>query len=71
MSCCDFGLLDGPGAGNDAPIRDFGATLHVRDAARALLSALTLPSGTYNLCRDGERVSNDRFTRAAAWHPAR
>jgi hypothetical protein len=43
-----FELLDGPGTGNDAPIRDFGATLHVRDAGRALLSALTLPSGTYN-----------------------
>jgi nucleoside-diphosphate-sugar epimerase len=64
-----FGLLDGPGTGNDQPIRDFGATLHVQDAARALLAALTLPSGTYNVCRDGERVSNDRFSRAAGWHP--
>jgi nucleoside-diphosphate-sugar epimerase len=65
-----FGLLDGPGTGNDEPIRDFGATLHVHDAARALLSALTLPSGTYNVCRDGERLSNDRFTQTAGWHPA-
>jgi nucleoside-diphosphate-sugar epimerase len=64
-----FGLLDGPGTGNDQPIGDFGATLHVSDAGRALLSALALPSGTYNVCRDGERVSNERFTKAAGWHP--
>ena len=64
-----FGLLDGPGTGHDAPVPTLGATLHVADAARALLSALTLPSGLYNVCRDGERVSNSRFTRAAGWHP--
>jgi len=28
-----------------------------------------LPSGVYNICRDGERVSNQRFTQAAGWHP--
>jgi nucleoside-diphosphate-sugar epimerase len=64
-----FGLLDGPGTGNDRPNGALGATLHVSDAARALLSALSLPSGIYNVCRDGERVSNERFTRAAGWHP--
>ena len=48
---------------------DFGATLHISDAGRALLSALALPSGIYNVCRDGERVSTERFTRAAGWHP--
>jgi nucleoside-diphosphate-sugar epimerase len=62
-----LGLLDGPG---DQPMGDFGATLHVRDAGRALLSALSLPSGIYNVCRDGERVSTERFSRAAGWHPA-
>jgi NAD dependent epimerase/dehydratase family enzyme len=41
----------------------------VSDAGRALLRALTLPSGIYNVCRDGERVSNDLFTGAAGWHP--
>jgi hypothetical protein len=41
----------------------------VSDAGRALLSALSLPSGTYNVCRDGERVSAERFTRAAGWCP--
>ena len=64
-----FGWLDGPGTGNDEPRGDFGASLHVSDAGRALLSALSLPSGIYNVCRDGERVSNMRFARAAGWHP--
>lgn len=44
-------------------------SLHVTDAARALLAALTLPSGIYNVCRDNEGVSNNRFTSAAGWHP--
>ena len=48
---------------------DFGATFHVSDAGRALLSALELPSGIYNVCRGGERVSGERFARAAGWHP--
>ena len=65
-----LGLLDGPGTWFDEPMGDFGATLHVSDAGHALLSALSLPSGTYNVCRDGERVSTERFTRAAGWHPA-
>ena len=64
-----LGLLDGPGTGEYPPLADFGATLHVSDAGRALLAALSLPSGIYNVCRDGERVSNERFTRAAGWHP--
>ena len=64
-----FGWLDGPGTGNDEPRADFGASLHVSDAGRALLLALSLPSGIYNVCRDGERVSNMRFARAAGWHP--
>jgi nucleoside-diphosphate-sugar epimerase len=65
-----FGLLDGPGTGAYPPLAELGATLHVDDAGRALLAALSLPSGIYNVCRDGERVSNERFTRAAGWHPA-
>jgi len=65
-----FGLLDGPGTGLDEPLPDFGATVHVGDAARALLDALTLPSGVYNVCRDGERVSSDRFARAAGRRPS-
>jgi nucleoside-diphosphate-sugar epimerase len=64
-----FGLLDGTGTGPYPPLSDFGATLHVSDAGRALVSALSLPSGIYNVCRGGERVSSERFTRAAGWHP--
>jgi nucleoside-diphosphate-sugar epimerase len=64
-----MGLLDGPGTWYDQPMGDFGATLHVSDAGRALLSALSLPSGIYNVCRDGERVSAERFARAAGWQP--
>ena len=65
-----LGLLDGPGTGHDQPLPALGATIHVDDAARALLAALTLPSGIYNGCRDQERVSNGRLTEAACWHPA-
>lgn len=64
-----LGLLDGPGTDDFGPLADFGATLHVSDAARALLEALELPSGIYNVCRDGERVATDRFTRVTGWHP--
>ena len=64
-----FGLLDGPGTWFDQPNGDFGATLHVSDAGRALLSALSLPSGIYNVCRGGERVSSERFVQAAGWRP--
>jgi nucleoside-diphosphate-sugar epimerase len=64
-----FGLLDGPGTWFDQPNRDFDATLHVSDAGRALLSALSLPSGIYNVCRGGERVSSERFVQAAGWRP--
>jgi nucleoside-diphosphate-sugar epimerase len=66
-----FGLLDGPGTWYDQPMGDFGATLHISDAGRALLSALSLPSGIYNVCREGERVSAQRFTLAAGWQPQR
>jgi nucleoside-diphosphate-sugar epimerase len=66
-----LGLLDGPGTGEYPPLAGFGATLHVSDAGRALLAALSLPSGIYNVCRDGERVANEHFTRAAGWHPQR
>ena len=64
-----FGLLDGPGTGHDTPVPALGATLHVADAARALLSALTVPSGIYNVCRNHERISNERFKQAAGWVP--
>jgi hypothetical protein len=31
--------------------------------------ALSVPSGIYNVCRDGERISNERFKRSADWRP--
>jgi nucleoside-diphosphate-sugar epimerase len=66
-----LGLLDGPGTGHDEPVPDLGSTLHVADAASALLAALEAPSGTYNVCRDGERVSNQRLKAATQWRPSR
>jgi dTDP-4-dehydrorhamnose reductase len=39
------------------------------DAGRALVAALLLPSRIYNVCREEERVSAERFTRAAGGHP--
>jgi nucleoside-diphosphate-sugar epimerase len=65
-----LGLLDGPGTRREQPNDFYGATLHVGDAARALVAALGVPSGIYNVCRDGERVSNARFKRIAGWRPA-
>ncbi len=64
-----LGLLDGPGTGHDDPVATFGATVHVADAARALLAAPALTGGVYNVCRDGERVSNARLRRVAGWRP--
>ena len=64
-----LGLLDGPGTGHDQPNPALGASLHTEDAGRALLAALALPSGIYNVCRDGERVSHRRFTEATGWRP--
>jgi 2-alkyl-3-oxoalkanoate reductase len=66
-----LGLLDGPGTGHDQPNPALGATLNAEDAGRALLAALDIPSGLYNVCRDGERVSNRRFAEAAGWRPLR
>jgi nucleoside-diphosphate-sugar epimerase len=64
-----FGLLDGPGTGQETPDPRASATLHAEDAGRALLAALAAPSGVYNVVRDDERVSNARFKRATGWHP--
>jgi len=66
-----LGLLDGPGTGRDHPDSGLGATLHAEDAGQALLAALDVPSGVYDVCRDGERVSNRRFAEATGWRPLR
>lgn len=65
-----LGLLDGPGTGHDQPSTALGASLDDRDAGAALLAALAVPSGIYNVCRTGERVSNRRFREVARWQPA-
>jgi nucleoside-diphosphate-sugar epimerase len=64
-----LGSLDGPGTDYELPNPRANATLHVDDAGRALLAALEAPSGVYNVCRDGERVSNERFKQATGWRP--
>lgn len=64
-----LGLLDGPGTANPQPDSRFGATLHVLDVGSALLAALAVPSGLYNVCRDGECISNERFKLASGWRP--
>jgi nucleoside-diphosphate-sugar epimerase len=64
-----LGLLDGPGARFEEPNDVYGATLHTADAGSAVVAALRVPSGVYNVCRDGERVSNARFKQASGWRP--
>ena len=66
-----LGLLDGPDTGNELPNPRFGSTLHVADAGRAIVAALAVPSGVYNVCRDGDHVSNVRFKRVSDWRPKR
>jgi nucleoside-diphosphate-sugar epimerase len=66
-----LGLLYGPTTESDDPDDRYGATLHIEDAARALVAALDLPSGIYNVVEDCNRVSNRRFVAAAAWRPRR
>jgi nucleoside-diphosphate-sugar epimerase len=66
-----LGRLDGPGTGYARPSPRYGATLHVDDAASALLAGLDAPGGVYNVVRDGERVSNARFKQATNWRPSR
>jgi nucleoside-diphosphate-sugar epimerase len=67
-----FGLLYGPGTGSDTPAEryaSYGATLRIEDAGTALAAALDVPSGIYNVVRDGERISNERFKGTAGWRP--
>ena len=66
-----LGSLDGPGTHHAVPDVGAPATLHVEDAGRALVAALAVPSGVYDVTRDGERVSNARFRRVSGWRPLR
>jgi nucleoside-diphosphate-sugar epimerase len=65
-----LGILWGPGSGNDSP-RPSVPPLHTEDAADALVRALDLPSGVYNVLADGDAVSNERFKRTTGWQPER
>jgi hypothetical protein len=65
-----LGLLDGPGTANACRNPRYGATLAVADAGRALVASLRLQSGVYNVCRDDERVSNERFKASSGWGPS-
>ena len=65
-----FGLLWGSTTGLDDPSDRYGATLHISDAGSALLAALDVPAGVYNVVSDGGRISNARFKAATGWRPA-
>ena len=65
-----FGLLWGPGTGSDSPSPVFGSALHVADAGAALVAALTVAPGIYNVDDGRGRVSSAAFTAATGWRPA-
>jgi hypothetical protein len=64
-----FGLFWGPDAATTSPDERFGATIHLDDAASAMVEALMLPSGVYNAVSDGQRISNARLKQASGWRP--
>lgn len=64
-----FGLLWGSTTGLDDPDDKYGATLHIADAGTALLAALDVQAGIYNVVSDGGRVSNAKFKAATSWEP--
>jgi nucleoside-diphosphate-sugar epimerase len=66
-----LGLIDGGGSRIEHPNEVYGATLHAEDAGSALVAALGVPTGVYNVCRDGERVSNEPFKRVSGWRPTK
>jgi nucleoside-diphosphate-sugar epimerase len=66
-----LGLLYGPGTGSTAPNPVFRATLHVGDAAEALVAALIMPGGIYNVTDGTGPVSSARFMAATGWRPRR
>lgn len=66
-----LGLPDSPGTGNREPNPLFGATPpRCRCGPRAPRRA-NAPAGTYDVVREGERVSNSRFKEATGWRPIR
>lgn len=66
-----FGLLWGPGTGSDEPKQTYNAALHVGNAGSALVAALTVEPGIYNVTDGTGPVSCARFIAAAGWAPWR
>ena len=66
---CDGGMLVSADQKAIEAARRALEMIREKDAGRALLAALDAPSGIYNVVRDGERVSNERFKRATGWLP--
>lgn len=64
-----FGLLWGPGTGLDRPNPVFNATLQVDDAGEALVAALTIEPGVYNVTDGKGPVSSAKFIAATGWQP--
>ncbi len=64
-----FGLLYGPGTGSDAPNPLFNASLHADDAGAALVAALAVAPGIYNVTDGSGPVSSTRFITATGWRP--
>lgn len=64
-----LGLLYGPGTGSQQPNPVYRATLHVGDAGAALVAALTVPPGIYNVTDGSGPVSSGRFAAATGWRP--
>jgi nucleoside-diphosphate-sugar epimerase len=64
-----LGLLYGPGSGSAAPDPVLGATLHVSDAGSALVAALAVAPGIYNVTDGTGPVSSARFMAATGWRP--
>ena len=65
-----YGALYGPGTGVDG--RPTTSPLHVEEAARAALLAITHgQAGIYNIAEDGETVAIDRAATELGWRPPR
>ncbi len=64
-----FGLFWGPDAATTSPDDRFGATIHLDDAASAMVAAMVLPAGVYNAVSDGQRISNEKLKQASEWRP--
>jgi nucleoside-diphosphate-sugar epimerase len=64
-----YGLLYGPGTSNTEPTGT--CPLHVEDAARAALLAVTNgPPGVYNIADENGFVSTDKARLHLTWKPA-